>query len=366
MEGACPQGVTGSEMAAIFDLHLLAELRKCYPESEEEFDKLRQEFAKEALGADAERWRELRLPSYISLDSAPYHPWLRQVLSVPRLSKAEQDAHIRTELRKDTGKQVPDSWEPPDAWIKRHTHTQPEPAHGMVTRMKASLQGTTASASQLQESAAWLRRQARAEEAPEPGADAGADASAGTDAGTDASNAEGAGPGEQAPKTPEWLNTDDTKQKVQRIFAELQRTDSGMQLLFPQQFMPLWQVTPDVHSPIEHAVAKVKAIIKQRIRENLTSDILFKAQTYVDWVQEIVKEHLTRQPGQQYLLSAEQSIKKQKCICQVLAADYNEPVVVLFEFGRNERLKQGKQPKGDAEHHVLGSAGRWIRNSKFT
>lgn len=343
MEGKPPQGVTSSEMAALFDLHILPELRKRYPADQEQFDAQRQAFAAEI--GEPDRWRELRLPSYVSLDSAPYHPWVRQKLSVPRLTKDQQAAHVREQLRQKTGNAVPDDWMPPDAWMqwRQTAPPQAEFTSTMVTRTQAMLQS------------GQPRQHWHADPGSEPDDDAAL-----------ATAAPSAAPAPAPAPVPEWLQSDETAALVRAIVLELQRTNSDMQLLFPKQFMPLMQVTPDIHSPIEHCVAKVKSYIKQCIRENLTSEMLFQAQTYVDWVTDFVRDKLQRQPGHKYLLSAEQSIKKQKCICEILAADKTEVVTVWFEFGRNKRLKAGKLALGDSAHHVRGSAGEWVRDNRFT
>lgn len=329
MKGTSPQAVTGSEMAAMFDLHILPELRKCYPADQDEFDQMRQAFAAELKIPD--QWQYIRIPSYFSLDSAPYHPWVRQTLSVPRLSDEEQMVEVRKAVTAGLGGHMkcPDQWLPEELRPTLPPAAPPPPGRERVLRTQALLAGE-----------AW--EGLIPDEAP-------------------------AGDEEMTPKERECAQLDqmlaDSKAKGNDIVGDclrsFARTNVDMQVLFPHQFMPLTQVTPDIHSPVEHAVQRVKAHLKEEIWQNLTDDKLFKLVTYQDWVREAVELKLNHAGGSAQIKG---SIAKQKCICQVLAADKGVNVVIEHVFGGSK----GPVGKKQTKHTIAGTGGGWIRDGRLT
>lgn len=340
VEGKAPQAVTGSEMAAMFDLHIVPALRQTYPADQQEFDELRKAFAAELKVPD--EWQRIRIPSYLSLDSAPYHPWVRQKLSLPRLSDEEQMVHVREAVKQGLGGNLtcPTGWLPKELRPVEAPAPQPAPPPA-PTRALAPRTAAFLGRVQVQDIADY---EAEPEDEQEAAEQLQAEARQQEGAQLDAMLAE-------------------RKEKGQDIVGdclrELARTNVDMQVLFPQQFMPLTQVTPDIHSPVEHAVQRVKAHLKEKIWLNLTSDDLFMLVTYQRWVQEAVELKLNHADGPRQIKS---SIAKQKCICQVLAADKGVNVEIEHVFGKSRGAAGNKK----STHTVVGTGGGWIRDYRLT
>ena len=130
----------------------------------------------------------------------------------------------------------------------------------------------------------------------------------------------------------------------------------------PQQFMPLPEATPDLHSPIEHLVRSVKACVRDKLMDGMSdpaTDVLSGA-TYQAWLNEAVLERCNGECGMHAL---RRSIEKQLCICQILSTPLGEKVWVRYVFGDDGVNATGKKKEW---HEVRGTGGGWITDSRFT
>lgn len=127
--------------------------------------------------------------------------------------------------------------------------------------------------------------------------------------------------------------------------------------LLPQQFMPLSKVSPDMHCVVEHMVGTVKACVRQQLLDrDLNDRELWKGRAYQAM---LLKAVLERGNGPRGLHHVRRSVEKWPCTCAILAADEGEDVVLHYTFGKSGPNKQ-------SEHVVKGTAGQWIRISKWT
>lgn len=323
-EGNDQHGVTSAEFAAMFDQHILPDLRSFY--EGDGFDEACQVFAKK-IGRESE-WRNVSLPAFLSLDNATIHVWARKLMCVPRVHADTINEHVNARIKKEFDiapgayEAVPRPPPPPP---------RPEPsANGPAQNLAACLQG---------------RPLVRAP-TPEP-VQAAAPAPGLTQEQQGVRNRVLFALAAYKERTGDDL--------VEVVKREMALTMPGMRCLFPQQFMPLYEVTPDVHSPVEHMVGTLKRYVQRRMREQLTNrDALMAARSYQQWLREAVATLGNEAAGRHHIT---RSIEKQKCICQILATPVHKIVVVKYTF---------KWSKNKHEWRVRGSAGAWIYDNKWS
>jgi len=137
------------------------------------------------------------------------------------------------------------------------------------------------------------------------------------------------------------------------------------------QFMPLSKVAPDEHCPPEHGVGTCKSGVRAKLLKcDFDDRLLWKGKTYQDMLQEVVKDKLNGEAGQHHI---SKSVQKQPLICKILAAEEGEDVVLHYKFGQKRADKRASKKRsrpgrasGTEVHTVKGTAGRWIRDSKWT
>ena len=336
-KGADPQQLTSAEFAAMVDFDMLPELRACYGEGED-FDNACKAFATRIGQPD--RWRSISLPAYVSWDSATIHPWARQLLCAPRVSSDEINSYVNDRIRAELGVEVPAAYRAVP-WGLSPLETAPAPpqprAQGVVqSGMLATLQGRARPAA-LQPTEREREEQRRADAAATRG--------------TDALNR----------ALLKYSADNGGADFVDVCMRDMARTNPAMRCIWPQQWMPLCKVTPDIHSPVEHMVGTIKHYLKRKMRENLCAkdDLLFQASTYQDWVLAAVEEKGNGEAGRHHIT---RSVDKQKCICMILAAPKTEIVTLEYTFmGKDTEVGNKRQT-----HRVRGAAGHWITISKWT
>lgn len=125
----------------------------------------------------------------------------------------------------------------------------------------------------------------------------------------------------------------------------------------PEQFMPLEKISPDIHSPVEHMVGTLKRAVRERILDSdLNDDALWHGRTYQQYIQDAVHERGNGPAGSHHITS---SVVKQRIICQILGAPAGKELRVEYCFGDPGEDKQ-------TWHTVKGTAGSWIRDTKWT
>jgi hypothetical protein len=327
-EGNDPKAVTSAEFAAMFDMHIMPDLRSFY-EGKGDFDQQCQDFAK-LIGRESD-WRNISFPAFISLDNATIHVWARKLMCVPRVHADEINARVSARIESEFSlpagtcaqyEAVPRPAPPPPP---------PEPSpNGPAQNLQSILNSEP------------MERAPTPEPPVQP--------------------APAPGPSEAQQKATriaeEKLNMYKIKNGadlVQVVKREMAETMEGMRCLVPEQFMPLCEVTPDVHSPIEHMVGTIKRYVKSKMREQLTNrDALLSARSYQVWLREAVAK---KGNGPDGLYHINRSIEKQKCICQILATPRDKIVEVTYTF---------KWSKHKPKWRVRGSAGAWIYGNKWS
>ncbi len=323
-EGKAPLSITSAEFAAMLDLAILPALQSFYliwhpPLMPGEVDygfyawQCRQ-FAAE-LGLPVTKWNKVFLPAYISLDHAKIHVWARKTCFAPRQPAAKQSLAVAQRYNNDFGLLAPDDFDlfaPP-----------PGPDDNAAVQGVVNMLAGLGQAQQPQPPAQPTINQLRA--------------------------------GIMRETLQEYTQGDpDGCCWVQNTLHALSVDMAGMMCLLPQQIMPLVEVTPDIHSPIEHLVATVKWNVRKRLLEfDVADELLFKGRTFQDWLNEAVLEFCNGEKGRRHMRG---SIDKQKCICQLLRTAERVPVEVEFTFGGCKT----------SVHTVKGSGGAWISDPKWT
>lgn len=331
--------MTSAEWAAMVDHHILPELRKCYPNDGPEFDALCQKFAKRIGVPD--KWRDIALPSFISWDNASVHAHARKLLCAPRVPWADINAYVNTRIKEEFNIDTPAGYEP--ATPKPPPRAPAPPPEGTVMRgMAATLRaGRRARPERQRERTPEAEREERRQ----------------------AAQRQRAFEAECIKIDAELLKweQDHGASFVDVCKREMAKTQPAMRCIFPQQWMPLIRVTPDIHSPVEHMVGTIKRYIKMKIRENLgaANSMLFKAKTYQDWVLEAVEKRGNGESGRRHI---KRSVDKQKCICQLLAAKTTEDVELHYVFMGDDNEVGNKR----SVWKMKGFAGNWITNSRWT
>lgn len=318
MEGVEPSGPVASELVAMFCFEVLPTLQRHFlpenptPAQVNAFKKLCKAHAKK-LGLRPEQWPLVTLPCFISLDWDPRHTWLRKVLAVPRITGARLRATRNEAL---------------DAALQGSSQAQ-------AAANVAAAAGTARDAAQRGGFSNALKRQREQVE----------------------------------PDLKERLAAYIEKHKVDpELLALWEMALVKPELwitLIPHQFMPLSKVSPDMHCVVEHMVGTIKRTVKKDLLEgDLYSKDLWKGRTYQVALKTAVEE---KGCGTDGLLHIEGSVGKQPLICEILAAEEDEELTLKYVFGKKHAggagIRKGKKRK--TSHKVFGTAGHWIRMSKW-
>ena len=343
--------MTASEFAAFLDLHVLPVLRQAHIDAPAHgsFDEDCQTFARE-LGLDQHHAHLVQLPAWVSLDNATIHPWARKLLCRPRAPAEDIDTHVRERYKAQFGSfpglhafTLVQSAEPQRPVPPRRSNRPgasgyvPDHVHGRDRSAVRKAQQALAEQEHQQAEEAWERAHL---------------------AWTAETHA--------CERVYEQLDLYDQQQQagqlswMQRALREFANERKDARILLPQQFMPLVQVTPDIHMPVEHMVRTLKYAVKQQALLHMHSDVLFYARTWQVWLEEAVQE---RGNGERGLHHIKRSIEKQEWVCRILCAAEGEEVAVHYVFGDG-----GANPKGRKRTvwRVLGTRGGWILDSKWT
>ncbi|MGV0990573.1 hypothetical protein [Limnohabitans sp.] len=322
VEGKVPQGLPASELAAMFCHSVVPKLRSFYlkdPNNKTQVKAYKtkcKEFAKK-LQLPEWQWPLVTLPFFISMDWDSRHTWVRQVLACPR---ATDDAvgDVTRKARNRDFAQLP------------HPVLDPADMQRDGLRDAANRGGLGPMLSRARANAMTLDQQ-----------------------------------------------RDDfrTKHKYDsELMAlwEMAIDDPAVwaTLIF-HNFMPLSKVSPDMHCPPEHGVGTCKIGVRTKLSEcDFEDRQLWKGATYQEMLVEVVK---TKMNGEVGLHQIRRSVQKQPLICKILAAEQGEDVVLHYKFGlkrfqqrgKKETSRPNRQESPDV-HVVKGTAGRWIKDSKWT
>lgn len=338
-KGADPQTLTSAEFAAMFDFNMLPALCACFGEGEE-FDNHCKAFAQRIGKPD--QWRSISLPAYISWDSATIHPWARQLMCAPRVDSGVINEYVKLRIAEELKVAVPPDWKAVQPGLSPLDQTplppppQPPGSHHRHIR------------SFLQPNATQGEAQGAAAQPAQPADAAATQAAAAVHKALEAALAK-------------YSKDNNGASFVDVCKREMARTDPAMRCIWPQQWMPLYKVTPDIHSPVEHMVGTIKLFLKRKMRENLCKgdDLLLQAKTYQDWVLQAVQEKGIGEAGTRHIT---RSIDKQKCICMILAAEKDEDVTLHYTFmGQDTQVGNKK-----TTHVKKGRAGDWILERRWT
>ena len=323
-EGKWPQKTTSAECAALFDLVILPTLRSFYLQTKEDgstdyaaYADLCRKFASEELKLPEHLWSMVHLPAYISWDNASIHHWWHRLCFKPRQPEEKLRAALAQRFEEQFG--LP-------AYMANAFRVFTSAHEAPQRRRDDAVQGVRD----------FLR--APAPQTPEQ---------------RDAVNA-----GIMFNTIDEYNRAHNCRW-VQDQLHELSLKLPGMMCLVPQQIMPLAPVTPDIHCPIEHLVGTIKMCVRDRLLQFDVPDAdLQLGKTYEGWLREAVMERGNGERGKHHV---ERSVKKQKCICEILRTPAGQQVTVEFEFGST------RQDAGRKKTHVAnGTDGAWIRDSKWT
>ncbi|MGV0990574.1 hypothetical protein [Limnohabitans sp.] len=325
----------------MLDHHIIPELRKCYTDGD--FDQACKDFA-ELIGKPDE-WRSIQFPAFLSVDSASIHMWAKQLMTTPRVPIEQINEKLRQRAADEFGDAefATAPWQP----VAPPPPAAPQPqAEGTVSAGVGAMLGFKAPARE-----------------PTPPPPTAAEQAAAAQARADAAKRDRAAEVVQIKLDAQLLHykRENGVDFIDVAMRELANADPAMRCIFPQQWMPLAKCTPDVHSPVEHMVGMIKDHLRDCIRENLHNedDMLFKAATYQRWVRAAAADKGSGEVGQQRI---RRSIDKQKCICQILAADKGKLVTVSHTFMHGSETVGNKQSK----HVVRGTGGEWPRDRRWS
>lgn len=313
MEGTKPKSTVSSELAAMFSHVVLPTLQRHYydehnPNWRMDYQKRCYNFAKD-MGLPENQRHKITLPCYISMDWDTKHTWVRQFIAMPGRS-----ASARAEVE--------------DNAFDLHLGTSSATPRPL---------SSTDAATNLFESLDPPSRAAHLD---------------------------------KAARLHQQQDVNDRRRHHQRQFEETcghnmvdialcckATFDSDFVTIIPQQIMPLSKVSPDIHSPVEHMVGTIKRYVKDCLLDSdLNDTALWKGRTYQDFVNAAV---MSRGNGPDGIRHVSKSVEKQKIICEILAADAGHKFNVQYTFG-------DPGPRKKTEHQVEGTAGGWIRVTKWT
>lgn len=316
VEGKAARAPVASELAAIFCHSVLPTLQKHYIQDPTNAKQKEAYAAKcKALAAKLKLpeadWPRITMPFFVSLDWDTRHTWVRQVLATPRQTERQLETFYREALETATGGPQSAAAAPAvDSGVRDADNRGGMSAH--MTRNK-----------QLQDT----RNAQRADFKQQYGYDC-------------------------------------------ELYAAWERAlmlPSTWGTLIPQQFMPLYKICPDIHSPVEHMVGTIKLHVREALLAmDLTQAALWRGLTYQELLVQAVQVRGNGEAGRYHI---SRSVEKQPLICQILAAEEDETLELQYTFGKkkmDKRKNKAKSSKRKTVHEVKGTAGRWIKDSKWT
>lgn len=303
MEGQPAGNCVASELVAMFSLAVLPKIRSYY------YDPANPEaFKAKCQAYAAERdlpphmWPLITLPASLSFDWDSKHDQLRKAMSLPRAPAGEVDTHLREALQQ----------------LVAHADTPGtlRPASQGAQDLRFRTGAGLNDAERLE----WERVQAAQAALSKYQADNGCDY---------------------------YLYT----------LWERSLWQPDYITVIPQAMMPLSKVSPDVHCTPEHMIGTTKTDIREQLMDrDLNDPQLWRGRTYQLMILDAVQR---RGNGDAGLYHIRHSIQKWPKILQILAAEAGEVLELEHVFG-----KPGKRKK--TKHIVHGTAGGWIRDSKWT
>lgn len=142
---------------------------------------------------------------------------------------------------------------------------------------------------------------------------------------------------------------------------ELALTQPGWCCLLPQQYMPLSKVSPDLHCVVEHMVGTVKHGVREELLDmDLNDESMWVGSTYQVVIDKVVS---SRGQGERGVHHVSRSVEKWPHVAAILAADQNEVLTLKYVFGDGGENESGRKT---CEHEVRGTAGDYIRDTKWT
>lgn len=316
VEGKAARAPVASELAAMFCHSVLPTLQKHYIEDHTDAKQKEAYEAKcKALAAKLKLpeadWPLITMPFFISMDWDTRHTWVRQVLATPRQTERQLEIFYREALDTAIGSSQNAAAAPVgDAGVRDADNRGGISAH--MTRNR-----------QLQDT----RNAHRATYRQQHGHDC-------------------------------------------ELYAAWERAlmlPSTWGTLIPQQFMPLYKISPDMHCPPEHMVGTIKLDVREALLAmDLTQASLWRGQTYQELLVKAVEVRGNGVAGRYHI---SRSVEKQPLICQILAAEEDEELELQWVFGKKKmdnRKNKGKASRRKTVHTVKGTAGRWIKDSKWT
>lgn len=314
VEGKEALSTVGSELAAMFSHVVLPTLQSHYIDTSDPDWRLKYQqdclnFAKDKLKLPRNQWHRVTLPCFISMDWDTKHTWVRQFVAMPGRSVGARNA----------------------------VATQAVDLHLGVASTTPAPQASADPASDLLDSLDPSKRQSQLL---------------------------------KAQRLQEQQDVSETRQRSLMEFEEgcghnlidielckRATMDTDFITILPEQCMPLSKISPDIHSPVEHMVGTLKrAVRKQVLDGSLVDKALWKGRTYQQFVIAAVKAKGSGSAGRKHI---RKSVVKQKIICRILAADKGHKFTVKYTFGEPGRKKK-------THHEVQGTAGDWIRATKWT
>ena len=316
VEGKAARAPVASELAAMFCHSVLPTLQKHYLEdagNQEQVKAYERKCKKLAAQLKLEKcdWPLITMPFFISMDWDSRHTWVRQVLATPRQTEVQLETLYREALLAACGE--------PDA--------APVATAGQAGVRDADNRGGISAAVTRNRHLQDARDKQRATYRAHHGRDCELYAA-----------------WDWALKRPSVWGT-----------------------LIPRQFMPLYKISPDMHCPVEHMVGTIKLNVREALlATDLTLSALWQGVTYQKMLVNAVESRGNGDNGRYHI---SRSIEKQKLICQILAAAEDEELELQYVFGKKKmlnRVNKEKASKRKVVHLVKGTAGRWIKDSKWT
>ena len=324
-DGRPAQSTVSSELAAMFTFAVLPTLRKHYYDPDDPgkrcwqtYEKQCAEFAEDA-GIPIEERHRITVPAYISMDWDKRHNWLRECIASPGRSEAARRSCELARLQEQS-----------PAVAETLARLEPSIEKGLPGPSNRSSEISLRADDQrriAQEQDAWLNLQKEYDMKK----------------------------GEEAESVAEFRRICSVDMYLQAFFAKSQREDLFLTIT-PEQYMPLSEVSPDIHSPIEHLVRTIKADVKKKFQKPGNTDAKLKqGRTYQVWINNAVRSKANGEAGRHHITS---SVKKQEIICKILAANAGTIFSVAYQFGDGPNVKKN--------HQVVGTAGAWIKNTLWT
>lgn len=310
-EGSQAQAPVSSELAAMFTHAILPTLRSHYYNPNKpgmgwrDYEDKCQEFA-ERIGLPEDEWYRVTIPCFFSLDWDTRHTWVRQYIAMPGRGADHLAAFDElTFTEKGITKSQP--CRPPEAAFDLNDALDPA-KRALQLQMMKSLREVQQSADE--------RETFRAD-----------------------------------------FYKAENYDMVHHARWKKSISDNNFLTVLPQQFMPLSKVSADIHSTVEHMVGTIKGEVRRLLLASDFGDAeLWKGRTYQSFVNKAVASRGNGAKGKHHI---GKSTEKQRIICRILAAEKGFEFDVRYTFG----VPSEKKKKW---HTVCGTAGGWIRDTKWT